>query len=202
MYFFSHLLISKVLYRHFSTAVTLNKGSFSYGNILPDLPSQSRSHHTLENCLFKVCDSSRKLMEEELAIKDFSVRLGEICHYICDFFCYYHLSENIHNKRLHHFFYELGLHYKLLHLYHSRRISLAPSCNKPQRDISYIIIEMRKLYFSLNPGMKRDIDYAFLSSVWACESIIYYMKYPSNLAGQDSFISDFCSLLTAEGKSL
>lgn len=201
MYFFTHLLISKILYRHLSLEVELDKRSFAYGNILPDLPSQSRIHHTLENCLFKACDNSKQLMEEDMSIKNFSARLGEICHYVCDFFCYYHLSENIHNKRLHHFFYELGLHYQLLLLYYSRRIHLDKSHLEPKGDLRSIILDMRKLYFSLNPSMKRDIDYAFLSSVWTCESIIYFLKFPSALPGQENSISDFCSLLMAEGKS-
>ncbi|MDF2870237.1 MAG: hypothetical protein K0R05_1812 [Anaerocolumna sp.] len=48
MYFFSHLLMSKVLYRHFSTVADLNKRSFAYGNVLPDLPTGSRIHQILQ----------------------------------------------------------------------------------------------------------------------------------------------------------
>ncbi|SHO48235.1 zinc dependent phospholipase C family protein [Anaerocolumna xylanovorans] len=200
MYFFTHLFISKVLYRHFLPEVELDRRSFSYGNIKPDLPSRSRNHHTLENCLFTVCDYSKELMEEEVTLEYLSARLGEICHYVCDFFCYYHLNEQIHNRRLHHFFYEVGLHYKLRSIWHKHKIQITSSMLEPRKDISSIILEMRKSYFSQTPCMKRDIDYALMTSVWACESILYFMKYPSGLTG--GLKPAICSLLTAEGELL
>ncbi len=92
MYFFTHLFIAKVLYQHFAGEVELNKRAFLFGNIKPDLPSATRNHHTLENCLVTVSERADQLMEEEVSLVDFSVSLGEICHYVCDFFCYYNES--------------------------------------------------------------------------------------------------------------
>lgn len=200
MYFSTHLFISKILYRHFLPEVELDRHSFSYGNIKPDLPSHTRNHHTLENCLFTVCEYSKELMEEKVTLEYMSVRLGEISHYVCDFFCYYHLNEQNHNRRLHHFFYEVGLHYKFLSAWHNHKIQLTGLFLEPNKDISAIILEMRKAYLSQTPSMKRDIDYAFMTSVWACESIIYFMKYPSGLTGTPEPAT--CSLLTAEGEFL
>ncbi len=182
MFFFTHLFISKVLYKHFSKDVELDKQAFSYGNIKPDLPSAKRNHHTLENYLYTVCDYSNQLMDNELSTEDFSVRLGEICHYVSDFFCYYHLNEEIHNKKLHHFFYEIRLHMGLFQLRHTKNYELLPSKKEPRKNIYSIVLDMRKVYLSHPKCFQLDIEYAFLTSVWVCESIIYFNKYSSDVA--------------------
>jgi len=200
MYFFTHLIISKVLYQHFSTELELDKQAFAYGNIKPDLPSSHRNHHTLENCLFTVCDYSNILINDKKSTKNQSILLGEICHYVCDFFCYYHINEEIHNKKLHHFLYELNLHHKLLQIRFMRKLKIFPSEMEPIKGMHSIILEMRKAYFSQSPCRKRDIDFAFLTSVWVCESILYFMKYSSDPAKEVELAR--YSLLTTDGSSL
>lgn len=182
MFFFTHLFISKVLYQHFAKEVELDQRAFSYGNIKPDLPSAQRNHHTLEKCLYTVCDYSNQLMDNELSIEDFSIRLGEICHYVSDFFCYYHLNEDLHNRKLHHFFYEIRLHMGLFQLRHAKKNELLPSKKEPRKNIHSIILEMRKSYLSKPKCFERDIEYALLANVWICESIVYFNKYSSDVA--------------------
>lgn len=200
MYFFTHLFISKVLYQHFAGAVELNERAFAYGNIKPDLPSKQHNHHTLENYLFTVCAMTNQLMCDEMPEEDFSVQLGEVCHYVSDFFCYYHVNEDIHNRKLRHFFYELSLHHKLLHMNSKQKFKVFPSRMKPRKDISSIILEMRKNYFSQPKDMKRDIEYAFSTAVWICESIIYFLKYSSDLMEESA--AEFYSLPAKKGGSL
>lgn len=171
MYFFTHLYMAKVLYRHFAEEVKLDKHAFSYGNIKPDLPSHTRNHHTLDNCLVTVCNKAEQLMEEELSIEIFSVLLGEICHYVCDFCCYYHVNEELHDKSLQHFIYELKLHRKLT----KDKYKIAPSITWLRKDIKSIVLEMRKAYNAAPCSMQRDIDYAFTTAVKVCESIFYFM---------------------------
>lgn len=199
MYFFTHLAISKVLYRHFEDEMVLDKQAFSFGNIKPDLPSAQRKSHTLENCIFVVYNYSNQLMNEELSMKDFSVKLGEICHYICDFFCYYHLDEKHHSQKLRHFLYELRLHFKLFQLQFRHKYQVPASNSEPREDISSLILEMRKAYFAEDRCTKKDIHYAFLTAAWACESIICLSKYSSDLATEAELI--IYPLLTAEGGS-
>ncbi|QAT61901.1 MULTISPECIES: zinc dependent phospholipase C family protein [Tissierellales] len=181
MFFFTHLFISKELYQHFSGEMKIDRRAFAYGNIKPDLPLLKHDAHTLENCLFIVCDKFNRIMEEEeTSSEEFSMELGEICHYVCDFFCYYHLSEEIYNKKIRHFLYELRLHFKLYIIRFTHGFTMSPSKMKPKRNIVFIVTEMRKAYFSQPDSMKKDLDYAFLSTIWICESIICYMKHSSN----------------------
>jgi hypothetical protein len=146
------------------------------------------------------CDYSNQLMDNEVPVEDFSVRLGEICHYVSDFFCYYHLSEDLYNRKLHHFFYEIRLHIGLFRLRNKRRYELLPSKKEPRKNIYSIILETRKAYFSQPQCLKRDIDYAFLATVWICESIIYFKKYSSDLAKEAEQALD--EFLIAEGGNL
>jgi hypothetical protein len=200
MYFFTHLFIAKVLYRYFAVEVELDKRAFSYGNIKPDLPSPYRNHHTLENCLLTVCERANQLTEEEVTQEEFSEALGEICHYVCDFFCYYHLNEELHNKKLHHFFYEIRLHLELFRIRIKQKFKLKPSNMEPRNDISSMILQMRNDYFSQPKSIHRDIEYAFTSTIWVCESIIYYYKYFSVLASEATMA--LYSFLIKEGGSI
>lgn len=196
MYFFTHLFMANVLFQHFTGEVKLDKRAFSYGNIKPDLPSPYRTHHTLDNCLVTVCDKATRLMEEEISIEVFSELLGEICHYVCDFCCYYHVDEELHNKGLQHFTYELKLHMKLFKV----RYNLSPSMMQPRMDINSIVLEMRKAYSATPQSMQKDIDFAFETAVWVCESIIYFIKNTSEIA-HDAELALY-SFLLGEGGSL
>lgn len=200
MFFFSHIIISKALYSVFTGEVEIDKQAFRYGNIKPDIPSQKRNRHTLESCLTTVCNYSEQIMEEKLSLMDFSVRLGEVCHYVCDFFCYYHLNNEIHDRRLNHFLYELRLHYKLLELLSSHRLKASHSGVESSKDIYSIILEMRKDYLSRPQSMENDINYAVLTSVRICECIIYCMKYPTAFTENEEIAIN--SLLIPEGGNL
>lgn len=180
MYFFTHLFISKVLYQHFASEIELNKRAFAYGNIKPDIPSSCNKEHTLDNYLYTVSNLANQLIQEELSIERFSVQLGEICHYICDFFCYYHVFEEIYNNKLLHFCYEIRLHYKLMHIYSKHKFKVVPSKLKPRLDIHLMVLEKRSDYFSRPMSMLRDIEFAFSTALWICESIIYFVKSKSN----------------------
>jgi hypothetical protein len=172
--------MAKVLYKHFAGEVKLDKHAFYYGNIKPDLPSLNRNHHTIDNCLITVCDKANQLMEEDVPIEVLSEILGEICHYVCDFCCYYHLDEELHSKILQHFAYELKLHWKLF----KEKYKLTSSRMQPRKDINSIVIEMRKAYLDTPQSMQRDIDFAFASAVWTCESIIYFNKNSIEIANE------------------
>lgn len=185
MFFFTHLYIAKVLYRHLSQQFPLDQHAFSYGNIKPDLPGEKDKHHTLEECFVTMCDISNRLMEGKLAVKDFSVGLGEVCHYVSDFFCYYHLNEELHNKNLKHFIYEVWLHLELIRKHKQYSYKVFSKNMEPRKDILSIVFDMRLFYY-INPrGLRRDIDYAVLSSVWISESIICNSKNSLDIQGEE-----------------
>jgi len=187
MNFLTHIMISRSLYRHFSKRNDLSRWDFLYGSIKPDLSSKClKNPHILDNYLFVVTNSINQLSSRKLSQKEFSVELGIICHYICDFFCYYHLDNQIHKKLFDHFIYELRLHMSLHSLLRQQRIIIKPSRKNPRYNVGSLVMEMRREYHSRRNTLKRDLDFAFLTSIWACESIFYILDQDS----ETSFISN------------
>ena len=119
MNLFTHLAFSKLIFQHVPTELSLDRSAFLYGNIKPDLtPDCIRKPHTLENYRDRVDELCRELTEGDsyLTNSAMSMKLGEICHYLCDFFCYYHKDETQYFQLKRHFFYETALHFRYLKL--------------------------------------------------------------------------------------
>jgi hypothetical protein len=201
MYFFTHLFISKTLYRYLKREVELDKNAFAYGNIRPDISKDMHTSHTLENYLFIVNDRANQLINNKVTKHEFSIQLGEICHYVSDFFCYYHLNEDIYNKMAHHFFYELRLHLEILKMRTKHKIKLNPIEKKPRNNITSIVLDMRKDYMAEAKSYEKDMNYAFLATLWACKSILYYMNQNYMLTVNKTELKPH-SLLPVKGGSL
>ncbi len=161
----THITISKILYNNLNSIMDLDKGAFVYGNIKPDLTHKLlRNPHTLENYFLIVCNSAERLMNNKLSLQEFSFELGEICHYVCDFFCQYHLGDELFHKFREHFIYELKLHFVLLK--NSSIINISPKTSAVRQNISSIIKELRKEYSANPAAMKKDLEYSFMATMW------------------------------------
>ena len=189
MYFFTHLFIAKVLYQHLSETVDLDYKAFSYGNIKPDLPSTTRKHHTLDNYLETVCIKADSLKEEEMTVEDFSEELGEICHYISDFFCYYHLNETLHKRSLKHFSYEILTHLTLFPNRISENYSFTTPLVSSGISIEETISTMREQYFQKEKSIKRDMEFALSTSLLISEAILDCVQF-STPASMDLEMAD------------
>lgn len=169
----THIAISKILYNNLNGIMDLDKIAFVYGNIKPDLTRKLlRNPHTLENYFLIVCNSAERLMNNKLSLQEFSFELGEICHYVCDFFCQYHLGDELFHKFREHFIYELKLHFVLLK--NSSIINISPEISTVKQNISSIIKELRKEYSATPAAMKKDLEYAFMAARWICKSVYYF----------------------------
>lgn len=173
MNFLTHMAMSNILYDNLNGTMDLDKKAFVYGNIKPDLTSKLlQIPHTLENYIFFVCNSAEKLMNGDSNAKEFSLELGEICHYVCDFFCKYHIDDNIFHKFKSHFFYELRLHFVLIK--NSSKIKTRPEIKPLKKNISSIIKELRKEYESSPDSMEKDLEFALKAATWVCEYVYYF----------------------------
>ncbi len=168
----THIAISKILYSHLGKQMELDRNAFIYGNIKPDLSYKlMKKAHLMENYSAYVYSSSEELMKGELSLEEFSVELGQICHYVCDFFCRYHLNKEIFHNLGGHFLYELKLQYELWKLTRRDKFELDIYSRKERRDIASIIFQMRSDYFSEPDTLSKDIYYAISSAIWVCESV-------------------------------
>lgn len=173
MNFITHIMISETLYNYFSKDIPLEKGAFRYGNIKPDLTSKClQNPHTLENCMFLVCSYSSRLTDQNLSLKEFSAELGVICHYVCDFFCYYHYDNSMHKKLFRHFIYELRLQLYLTRMLLAGKIIIKPARTNRPVGIASLVMELRREYAAEEKTLHNDIEYAFHAAARVCESIL------------------------------
>lgn len=177
MNFFTHIAISKILYNQIKSKINLNKSAFIYGNIKPDLSSKlMKKPHTMDNYFNFVCSRADNLIRGEETLKDFSLELGEICHYVCDFFCLYHTEIELFNNLNDHFLYELKLHF-ILKKFTQKEKSEIVTCNKEaSRDFASIISSRISEYSADTSLLKKDISYAISTSAWICESVACFVN--------------------------
>jgi len=196
--FLSHIAISKILYKNLKNNNELDEAAFVYGNIKPDLsPRCLQNPHTLENFLITVCRNADDLINNEVSLKEYSLELGQICHYVCDFFCQYHLNEVIYHNFIDHFYYELKLHFVLMKI--TSQINIKLGINDVNKNISSIIMDLRKEYFAKPEAINKDIEFAFSAAVWICESVSYFSSHSTNTILENE-VEPYPSLAIAGGQ--
>jgi len=172
----THIELSKAIYKNLEDKVVLDKNSFIYGNIKPDLTNKIlKKPHTVDNYMDYVCEEAENLMEKEFSLHEFSFRLGEICHYISDFFCLYHTDLKIFNEFKNHFIYEFRLHFVLMK--NIKSISSKFGEINSRQNIFSMINEFQNQYFEKPVNMKKDLEYAFMTTVYICENVYIFSKY-------------------------
>ncbi len=113
---FSHILMGKNLYEYIKEkhGINLNKKAFIKGNYSPDFSTSiiTRPHYIQNNLVYVQNEiealSNIKLKSADID-KEYSKRLGVICHYCTDFFCYAHSFHFKENMKAH-IKYERSLH--------------------------------------------------------------------------------------------
>lgn len=167
--------MSCILYDYFLKKLNfkLNKIAFMYGNIKPDFCGKDiECPHILSDSIYKLEEYSNILINSNLSNKDFSVSLGIICHFICDYFCLYH-GEKYKNKNIFsHNLYEIILHIKFLILFIRGKLKINYNGELIGESIIFIVLNSYKKYsLETNSGIK-DINYAISIAALVGESII------------------------------
>lgn len=109
----SHTNVARCLldYMEQTEGVEFNRKAFYFGNLKPDLKGEYLSKRHYPSLMFdEVMDKLRAFIARfrlaQSGTRSFSEALGEICHYITDFFSYPH-NDTIYNKSLlAHYIYE------------------------------------------------------------------------------------------------
>ena len=94
---FSHNLLGKILLRHLEETydIALERRSFLYGSVMPDFrryyKCRPHRHRYWENHLKSEIHKLAAHKQSSRSFgRDYSRRLGVICHFYADFFCYAH----------------------------------------------------------------------------------------------------------------
>ena len=111
----THYRIGGFIYKHIIAKNLSNsfleKKSFQYGNIFPDIDSDlSHIKHQKEYSSIPMLYHEKKARDLNVSNNDRLKSLGIICHYLTDFFCIYHSSEKFKKKSIFlHIIYEIAM---------------------------------------------------------------------------------------------
>jgi hypothetical protein len=182
MHFLTHVSIANALYKKYSAVFPIEKYHFIYGNVKPDLKSNGLViPHTLENTIYKACSLYEEIQNEKLDLLTFSVKLGEICHYLCDYFCFYHISESDYRKYAEHFVYEIELHAYWLWKKAVDDIQEIHTDFPLDMSMTSLITRMRKDYSRKSHDFIKDISYSLGAVDWLIKNLTLNLQYSPNV---------------------
>ena len=176
----NHLYIARIVYRYLRKRrnYKIHRSEFLFGNIAPDFyPNVVLKPHTMENYRDKIKREIWILHNVHGSYKqrpEYFIRLGRVCHYISDFFCYTHNICFTGTSREHFKYeYRLSRHCKrnIKKLY---TIDFLPSAPKKTDFEGFfsMFMDMHKYFVENENSHSADLFY----SVYACIFIIEYLR--------------------------
>ncbi len=157
----THYAFAKILHRETEilTGTNVNKNSFIYGNIIPDIDKSTYFFaHRFSEAENFINESVLELATEPLEEKEFSKKLGILCHFLVDCFCQYHFYNALwKTATLKHMVYETKLHY------HFSGINFQTPCIRgysvTDLDISRLFHQLATDYTAQKTNTMRDLAY-------------------------------------------
>jgi len=183
---FSHILIGKLLYVYMKSeyGICLDRKSFVRGNYLPDfsIGLVTSPHYIKYKLKFVEREiaalSERHFMSADIG-KENSRRLGIICHYIADFFCFAH-SERFCESMAAHVDYERRLHRFLMvkqSVLSGIRFLPDPRHGANPASISAALGEYHADYMRASRSMGNDVVFSLQVCIDTIVSLILSRQY-------------------------
>lgn len=182
----SHLLIGNFLYGFLKEdhGICLEEASFLRGNVLPDYSPLAVVHpHFYWFSLRYIQRETEALAHDPLQSavvgRDYSKRLGILCHYYADFFCYAH-SRRFRQMVVNHLKYEELLHQFLIsHPDVLQRPKVLPTGWRDAGELSDKISGLLEEYMDTAPHFGKDIAY----TLRVCTELVVALCELSNRRG-------------------
>lgn len=166
----SHFAIAHLVYASLKNkGVLLDRTAFAYGNIAPDyIPTMVFPTHFSKTCTRKIEEISRELASRPLhhsgrADADYSMRLGMMCHYICDYFCFAHNKDFTGSLKQHAAF-ETALDaymrkncLELLDIHCEKPLSVSSDCDALMRKLA----DQKQSYCTQGYTFDNDLRFSF-----------------------------------------
>jgi hypothetical protein len=173
MHITTHVLIANTLYKEITSQmeIQLDYLHFVYGNIKPDInPGDMDYPHYLEDSLQDVISYCESITKTPMSVKDMSVALGAISHFICDYYCLYHTEEYKRKSIVGHTLYEhfLELHFIKKCIKRELIISDEPLWETIEDTISQNYVA----YGHEEHSMDKDIHYAVNTTLCVLKRVI------------------------------
>lgn len=161
--------MAKIIYEYLKEnyGIYLDRKGFIKGNYCPDFStSLIKRPHYIEDTLEFVHDKIEKLANTRLNSsyidKTYSKKIGIICHYYSDYFCFAH-SSNFNEKIRAHISYERKLHKFLLLKQNNIKKIISQSKNDISIDLSLIKLKINEYqhdYLNSKQGYGNDLIFS------------------------------------------
>ena len=175
MIIYTHLGFAKILYQYLLQDLNfkLDKKEFIYGNIKPDIKNEDiRAEHRMDESIDKLLLFSQGIIDNYSNIASFSMALGIVCHYICDYFCLYHNGLYKKKNIFEHLMYETHLHVQFTKMVLTRKIRLDICKNEEHTDLMGLLMNLSNKYAKNKMSATNDINYAVSAAAIVSEMLI------------------------------
>jgi len=179
---YSHALIGNLLCTYLKDYcdIHLDFDEFIKGNIVPDFKKTCVIHPHFMRFSHKYIQHeiealSRKALRSKEVTGEYSLKLGIICHYYTDFFCYAH-GKGYKQAIINHKMYEARLcDYLISKLDKIGRIDLMPDkdVKDSATEINEKTIKLHEEYLLAPPSYEKDIYYSLISCAGAIASLVH-----------------------------
>jgi hypothetical protein len=162
MNFVTHLKMASMFSHSLRSHPSFRTLPFILGNVKPDIrfTALSRPHMKRYNYLMFM-DYVNELPSLMNSPTRFSLKLGEIMHHLCDYFCLAHRDETLYYQLKWHFDYENAIEKKLNQLSEPLN-ALSTSIDIPHYDDIFECINEMSIYYDQFPhSIEKDIAFTF-----------------------------------------
>lgn len=170
----THLIICNIIYKYLlkKTKTNLDYRSFAYGNIRPDIEKgYINCEHIFDKSIEAIDAYAEMLIYSNISLKEFSMGLGVICHFVSDYFCLYHQKQYWKKDPAAHGIYEVSLHARLMKYILKNSIKVNYSCME-EKKVSVIVKKFRNKYEKEYSSISKDIRFSIAASAAVSEMII------------------------------
>lgn len=151
----SHTRVARYLLGHIeeTCGVTFDQSAFYYGNLKPDLTGTYLTKRHYPSLMFEeVMDKIRTFVAtytiSQTNGRALSTDLGEICHYITDFFTYPHNDDIYHRCLLAHYIYEKRISLRIGKRIDKEKFEKWVAPVETYNDAEELISQIRKLHLA------------------------------------------------------
>lgn len=167
----SHTRVARLLLAHVEErcGVTFDEAGFLYGNLKPDLTGTylTKRHYPsvmYDEVMGKLCAFLERYTIGSDNGYELSVDLGEICHYLTDFFCYPHNDDIYDRNLLMHYIYEKRICVGLRHRLSAAKFSAWAGPIVPAQSFEALEHRIGELhhrykYYTVHHCIENDIEY-------------------------------------------
>ncbi len=169
--------------------INISKNWLMFGSIKPDFTNDSVSHFKKDN-LTNFCQKYFDLQElnPEENLRDFSLKLGELFHYIADYFCQAHNEAELINKKLSHFKYEWQLNKFAKKLFERSSIDKLSDDGVYDMRLSNFINYKHQDYLKRKQSFKNDLDFTFKVCILMTKKLVKEISYNNNFVAIPALI--------------